>query len=296
MLPASRPLKRGVEAADATEALCHARSAKLAWQHERVTDPSGFVRRARGLAALRMTFDSHLPPSELPAILLVDDRQANLVALEALLSGLPCRFVRASSGREALELLLEEPYAVMLLDVQMPLMDGFEVARLARSSSVARDVPIVFLTAAASSEEFESEGYGTGAVDFLFKPLDRQILRSKVSVFLQMFESRQRLYNANALLERKNQKLLSLAQEEAGMIEHLRSAHAELQRAQSELRSLGAPLDDLTAMLDALGARLSGDTRDDVHTLLRDAKSRLAELRALVRASTDASQATPVRG
>lgn len=245
-----------------------------------------------------MTVDREVPLSDLPAVLLVDDLQANLVSLEALLSGLPCRFGRATSGREALRLLLDEAYAVMLLDVQMPLMDGFEVAKLARSSSIAREVPIIFLTAAASSEQFETEGYGTGAVDFLFKPLNRQILRSKVQVFLEMFQSRQRLCNANALLERKNQKLLSLAQEEAGIIEQLRSVYAELQHAQAELRGLGAPLAHLREQLDALGRLLreaeasdgaASETMISASAVLGEAKFSVAQ--AMARVEQDGSRA-----
>jgi signal transduction histidine kinase len=128
-----------------------------------------------------------------PSILLVDDVEANLIALEAQLSGLDCERVRASSGNEALRQLLKRDFAVMLLDVQMPGMDGFEVARYARENPATRQVPIIFLTAMVETAEYVRRGYGTGAVDFLFKPVNAQILLSKVKVFLELYVSRQKL-------------------------------------------------------------------------------------------------------
>jgi signal transduction histidine kinase len=133
--------------------------------------------------------------TEQPAILIVDDIEANLVALEAQLSTLGCRIVRARSGNDALRELLRRDFALMLLDVQMPGMDGFEVARLARENRTTRDIPIVFVTAMRETEASLLEGYGSGAIDFLFKPIDAQILRSKVRVFLALEEGRQRLLN-----------------------------------------------------------------------------------------------------
>lgn len=137
-----------------------------------------------------------------PNILVVDDLEANLVALEAVLGEMPCTVVRARSGNEALKLLLKRDFAVMLLDVQMPDMDGFEVARLARVDPSTREVPIIFLTASHSSEDAALRGYGTGAVDVLFKPLNPEILRSKVRVFLELFQARRRLAQEVAAHER----------------------------------------------------------------------------------------------
>jgi two-component system sensor histidine kinase/response regulator len=130
---------------------------------------------------------------ERPNVLLVDDVPANLVALEALLGGLSCELVRAESGNEALKQLLKRPFAVMLLDVQMPEIDGYEVARYARDNPATRDVPIIFVTATHGSEENLLRGYGTGAVDFLPKPINAFVLRSKVQVFLELYLGRRRL-------------------------------------------------------------------------------------------------------
>jgi signal transduction histidine kinase len=126
-------------------------------------------------------------------VLLVDDVEANLIALEAGLDGMGCDLVRANSGNDALRLLLGGEFAVMLLDVQMPDMDGYEVARYARENPTTRAVPIIFVTAMMENEEKVLRGYGTGAVDFLFKPVNPHILRYKVQVFLDLYRSRRRL-------------------------------------------------------------------------------------------------------
>jgi two-component system sensor histidine kinase/response regulator len=128
-----------------------------------------------------------------PCVLMVDDVDANLVVLDALLAPLPCRRIAASNGNEALRQLLKNEFAVVLLDVQMPEMDGYEVARLARDNPATREIPIIFVTAMYPTEESAMRGYGTGAFDFLFKPINSGILRAKVKVFLDLFLSRRRL-------------------------------------------------------------------------------------------------------
>src|SRR6188768_1199955 len=137
---------------------------------------------------------------ELPAVLIVDDVEANLTALQALLEGVRCTVTSASSGTQALRALLRKNFAVMLLDVQMPDMDGYEVARHARMNPSTRDVPIIFLTATHDSPDNVARGYGSGAVDFLFKPLDSTILLSKVRVFLDLDAARRTLSLANRQL------------------------------------------------------------------------------------------------
>lgn len=127
------------------------------------------------------------------AILVVDDVEANLVAMEALLADIDCDVVRASSGNEALRLLLKRDFAAILLDVQMPEMDGYEVARLARMDPRSKDIPIIFVTATSETEENVFRGYDSGAVDVLYKPVNRHVLRSKVKVFLELERSRRKL-------------------------------------------------------------------------------------------------------
>jgi PAS domain S-box-containing protein len=119
-------------------------------------------------------------------ILLVDDEPANLLALEAILEPLEANLVRANSGKEALRSALREDYAVILLDVQMPGIDGFETAELLRKRARTRDVPIIFLTAISKETEFVTRGYDVGAVDYLVKPYDPDVLKAKVSVFVEM--------------------------------------------------------------------------------------------------------------
>jgi two-component system sensor histidine kinase/response regulator len=128
-----------------------------------------------------------------PSVLLCDDTPANLVALEALLSDLDCDIKCAGSGNDALKLLLKHDFSLLLLDVQMPGMDGYEVARYARNNPGTREVPIIFLTALYQTEESVLRGYGSGAVDFLVKPINQTVLRSKVRVFLELHLARMRL-------------------------------------------------------------------------------------------------------
>jgi two-component system NtrC family sensor kinase len=145
--------------------------------------------------------------SPLPKVLVVDDVAANLKVLEAILETLNCHVVPASSGNEALRLLLRDEFAVLILDVQMPDMDGYEVAHHVRQNPKAREVPIIFLTAANRDDRNVLRGYGSGAVDFLFKPADSTILRSKVRVFLDLYANRRQIADAKRDLERAYEEL-----------------------------------------------------------------------------------------
>jgi len=134
------------------------------------------------------------------AVLLVDDRDENLLALEAVLEPTGCRLVSARSGDEALRALLKEDFAVILLDVQMPGLDGFETAELIRARDRTRSVPIIFVTAISKEPHHVFRGYETGAVDYLFKPLDPVVLRSKVEVFVESHERGRALAEREELL------------------------------------------------------------------------------------------------
>ncbi len=137
--------------------------------------------------------------TETAKVLLVDDRPANLLALESLLEPLGQALVRASSGAEALRELLTGEFAVILLDVQMPGMDGFRTAEYIKMREQTRHVPIIFLSAASPENQLTFRGYETGAVDFLFKPLDPVVLRSKVSVFIDLYNLRRQVQEASRL-------------------------------------------------------------------------------------------------
>lgn len=133
-------------------------------------------------------------------ILLVDDRPENLLALEAILSALDQTLVRASSGEEALKALLTDDFAVILLDVQMPGMDGFETAAHIKRRERTRDIPIIFLTAINHGPHHTFRGYAAGAVDYISKPFDPWVLRAKVSVFVELYMKNVQLREQAALL------------------------------------------------------------------------------------------------
>jgi signal transduction histidine kinase len=132
--------------------------------------------------------------------LLVDDLRENLLALSALLQGDDIEIFSAQSGAEALELLLAHEFALALLDVQMPEMDGFELAELMRGSERTRHVPIIFVTAGSREPQRVFKGYESGAVDFIYKPIEPHILKNKADVFFQLY--RQRLSLARELTDR----------------------------------------------------------------------------------------------
>src|SRR5580692_1307355 len=142
-------------------------------------------------------------------ILLVDDSRENLISLEAALEGLGQDLVLAQSGTQALRHLLEDDFAAILLDVKMPEMDGFQTAELIRARKRSRHTPILFLTAYKSDEHL-FRGYDMGAVDFLFKPIVPEILRSKVSVFVELSRHAALLQHQTAVLTKAEQKFRSL--------------------------------------------------------------------------------------
>jgi len=149
-------------------------------------------------------------------ILLVDDQPNNLLALDGILSDMGQNLVQADSGRHALKNLLERDFAVILLDVQMPDLDGFETASLIRERERSRDTPIIFLTALSRSDTNVFRGYELGAVDYIFKPFNAEILRSKVNVFVQLFRQREairRQAHELARLSKQNELILNAAAE-----------------------------------------------------------------------------------
>ncbi len=220
-----------------------------------------------------------------PKALIVDDVPANLVSLAVLLEGLGCHVERARSGDEALQFLLRETFAVMLLDVHMPGMDGFEVARHVRMHSQTRDLPIIFLTAAAvDPDESQRLAYDYGAVDFLFKPINREALRSKVKVFVELHTKRRELADANERLQQANAQLLALAEAEATSKSVLRQAHDDLGMAYRELRETQAQQSQTTALsaldgIPALQPAVAVDPVSYVTSRIELAQASLARLR-----------------
>lgn len=140
-------------------------------------------------------------------ILVVDDRPENLLATDALLRPLGAQIITAESGEEALEHVLNGDFALVLLDVQMPGMDGFETARLMKTRPNMQTVPIIFVTAISKEDHYASEAAELGAVDYVFKPINSDILKSKVKVYLDLFRQREQILQLNATLRQSNEEL-----------------------------------------------------------------------------------------
>jgi diguanylate cyclase (GGDEF)-like protein len=143
-------------------------------------------------------------------ILIVDDKPENLFVIESILSSPELNIVKASSGNEALGLMLDYNFALVLLDVQMPDMDGFETANLMRGSEMTRHIPIVFITANSKEQMYVFKGYEVGAVDYLFKPIEAQILRGKAQVFIDLHKQKEQLKAQTKMLEEKIKELTLL--------------------------------------------------------------------------------------
>ncbi len=203
-------------------------------------------------------------------ILLVDDQAGNLLALQAVLEDLGQNLVLARSGREALRCLLHDDFALILLDVQMPDMDGLETAGLIRQRDRTRHVPIIFLTGHEHTDMQMFQGYSLGAVDYLTKPIIPAVLRSKVAVFVELHQkteelrrNQEREHERRLAEERQRWEVEHLRQEaerEKKIAEELAATVAERIRAEEKLAQvkdeLAAGLADMT-QLHRLSARLS---------------------------------------
>lgn len=142
-----------------------------------------------------------------PNILIVDDRKENLLATEKVLRNLDAGIFKAMSGNEALSMMLRHKFAVVLLDVQMPEMDGFETAKLMQEQEQMRGTPIIFVTAISKEEKYASQAAEIGAVDYIFKPINSDILRSKVKVYLDIYMQREQILRLNRGLTQSNEEL-----------------------------------------------------------------------------------------
>jgi PAS domain S-box-containing protein len=142
-----------------------------------------------------------------PNILIVDDRKENLLATEKILRHLDAGIFQANSGNEALSLVLRHKFAIILLDVQMPEMDGFETAMLMQEHESMRGVPIIFVTAISKEERYATQAAEIGAVDYIFKPINPEILKSKVQVYLDLYVQREQILKLNTSLQKSNEEL-----------------------------------------------------------------------------------------
>jgi response regulator RpfG family c-di-GMP phosphodiesterase len=196
-------------------------------------------------------------------ILLVDDREENLIALEAILSSLDQDLVRARSGEDALKALLTDEYAVILLDVVMPGMDGFETARDIKRRKKTRDLPIIFLTAVNSDPDYAFRGYAAGAVDFISKPFDPWVLRAKVSVFVELHTKNKQLRDQTVLLREQ----AALLREQEKRLDEQPGADA-FEQARARLAAV-------EEQAEAVGKHVPSARRDEFEELTR----RLTDLR-----------------
>ena len=182
------------------------------------------------------------PPQQVK-ILVVDDQPENLLSAEAVLETLGETVVKAESGREALRHLLDNDFAVILLDVMMPDMDGFETASLIRQRERSRHTPIIFLTALGRSDEHIRRGYDVGAVDYITKPFVPEFLRSKVSVFVELNSKTTELARQSTLLERRNKELRHAIERSWQAEEQIKALNQHLEKRLSELGEVNRELE-----------------------------------------------------
>lgn len=190
-------------------------------------------------------------------LLIVDDLPENLLALDALLKAPGIRVHQAESAEQALELLLRHEFALAILDVQMPGMDGFQLAELMRSTERTKQIPIVFVSAAGRELNYAFKGYETGAVDFMHKPLDTHAVRSKVSVFVDLYRNRKRM---------------------ARHLEELERSRREQEVLLNQLRSTKAELEDAVRTRDDFMSIVSHELKTPLNTLILEVQLRRLQL------------------
>lgn len=193
-------------------------------------------------------------------VLIVDDRPENLLTLEGVLQPLGHELVRAGSGEEALRVLLQTDVAVIILDVLMPDMDGFETARRIKERRKTRTIPIIFLTAATLGDTQRLRGYESGAVDYIAKPYEPEVLRAKVAVFLELHMKTRMLRDQASELERRNADLRAAQRSLAAQAAELARSNAALERFVHVVsHDLREPLRTMSGFLELIDERTATD-------------------------------------
>ncbi|MGH7629806.1 MAG: sensor histidine kinase [Gemmatimonadales bacterium] len=247
--------------------------------------PNGSAQPKGDASALPLFGSSALsePEGERVNILLVDDQPANLLALEAMLQDLGQTIVKAGSGREALKWLLGNDCAVILLDVKMPEMDGFETAELIRQRDKSRHTPIIFLTAADRSHTQAVRGYAVGAVDYLVKPVVPEFVRSKVAVFVELAKTTELLRRQTERLRASEQAARELAEARAALVDDLEQKNRELETfSYTVSHDLRAPLRRIESFGRALADTQAERLDDEGQRYLSRIRSSSKEMAQLI--------------
>ena len=214
-----------------------------------------------------------------PNVLIVDDRPDNLLALEETLRPLQVTVTRAGSGAEALRHLLVEEFAVILLDVQMPELDGYETARLIKSRARTAGIPIIFLTAINREIVHQLRGYGAGAVDYVSKPFEPEVLRSKVAVFVALHQQAQVITDQNRMLA---ERLDDRDRDKAALSRHaaeLLRSNAALDRFASAVgNEILEPVHVVSGLLELVVDRHSEELDEEGRALVGRARERSIEV------------------
>ncbi len=200
-------------------------------------------------------------------LLLVDDRPENLLALEAILEPLGQNLVRATSGPEALKHVLATEFAAILLDVQMPGMNGFEVAEIIKSRERSRTIPIIFLSAISKEDSYVFKGYSMGAVDYVFKPFNPDVLRSKVAVFVDLYLKQCEIQRQADLLRESQKRELELEHRTSLLEAEARSA-AKLSQMNEELHRRQIALEQAMGARNRFYASMSHELRTPINAVI----------------------------
>jgi signal transduction histidine kinase len=200
-------------------------------------------------------------------LLLVDDRPENLLALEAILEPLGQLLIRANSGPEALKQVLASEFAAILLDVQMPVMNGFEVAEIIKSREKSRTIPIIFLSAISKEDAYVFKGYSMGAVDYVFKPFNPDVLRSKVAVFVDLYLKQREIQRQGDLLRESQKRELELEHRTSLLEAEARSA-AKLSQMNDELHRRQVALEQAMGARNRFYASMSHELRTPINAVI----------------------------